>query len=128
MVGQKYGRWNIIGEFVLTKRKERKWLCRCDCGTERYVLERSLLYGGSDSCGCLRKEKAAEPNILYRSLKEIASCVQHTKCSLTAFLTPHPLDFSKDCADQRVPGLYRNDRKGIIKLLLRKEKKSAWKG
>ena len=37
-------------------------LCRCDCGTERYVLERSLLYGASQSCGCLRKEKSQAAN------------------------------------------------------------------
>ena len=45
---------------MTTPRGERKYLCRCDCGTERYVLERSLLYGGSQSCGCLRKERAKE--------------------------------------------------------------------
>lgn len=39
-------------------RTERKWLCRCDCGTVRYVLERSLLYGGSRSCGCAAKENS----------------------------------------------------------------------
>ena len=60
--GQKYGRWTVLDTFILTPRKERKWLCRCDCGTERYVLERSLLYGGSVSCGCLRKERALEAN------------------------------------------------------------------
>ena len=60
--GDRIGRWTILGEYVLTDRNERKWLCRCDCGTERYVLERSLLYGGSESCGCLRKERALETN------------------------------------------------------------------
>ena len=57
--GQKIGRWTILDEYIITPRGERKWLCRCDCGTERHVLERSLLYGGSESCGCLRKEKLA---------------------------------------------------------------------
>ena len=61
-IGDRFGRWTVAGEAVLTERKERKWLCRCDCGTERYVLERSLLYGGSVSCGCLRKERASETN------------------------------------------------------------------
>lgn len=61
-IGQKIGRWTIQGDFILNSRKERKWLCRCDCGTERYVLERSLLYGGSVSCGCFRRERALETN------------------------------------------------------------------
>lgn len=58
--GQKFGRWTVLDEYIVTPKGERKWLCRCDCGTQRHVLERSLLYGGSESCGCLRKEKAAE--------------------------------------------------------------------
>lgn len=57
-IGQKIERWTIIGAPIPAKEKEQKWLCRCECGTERYVLERSLLYGGSKSCGCLRKEQA----------------------------------------------------------------------
>ena len=60
--GQKIGRWTVQGEYTLTDRGERKWLCRCNCGTERYVLERSLQYGGSMSCGCYRKERAGEVN------------------------------------------------------------------
>ena len=60
--GDKYGRWTVSENYILTARNERKWLCRCDCGTERYVLERSLLYGGSVSCGCFRKERAQEVN------------------------------------------------------------------
>lgn len=58
--GQKFGRWMVLDEFTTTPKGERKWLCKCECGEERYVLERSLLYGGSESCGCLRKERAAQ--------------------------------------------------------------------
>ena len=52
---RKIGRWTVLGPYLETERGERKWLCRCDCGTERYVLERSLRYGGSHSCGCERE-------------------------------------------------------------------------
>lgn len=58
--GQRVGRWTVLAEQTVTARGERKWLCRCDCGTERYVLERSLVYGGTESCGCLRKERVAQ--------------------------------------------------------------------
>jgi len=58
MIGNQYGRWTVIGDMQVTPRGERKWLCRCACGTERYVLERSLVYGGSVSCGCLKIENA----------------------------------------------------------------------
>lgn len=56
----KFGRWTVQDSYILTKKRERKWLCRCECGTERYVLERSLKSGSSVSCGCLRKERAFE--------------------------------------------------------------------
>ena len=57
-VGDTFGRWTVIDTYQLNSKKERKWLCRCSCGTERYVLERSLLCGESKSCGCLTKENA----------------------------------------------------------------------
>ena len=59
LTGEKFCRWTVIGPYAENPKGERKWLCRCECGTEKYVLERSLLYGGSESCGCLRKERAA---------------------------------------------------------------------
>ena len=58
--GTRFGRWTVMESCPDTPKGERKWLCRCDCGTERTVLERALKYGGSQSCGCLRKERAAE--------------------------------------------------------------------
>lgn len=56
--GERFGNWTVLSNCITGKNGERKWWCRCVCGTERYVLERSLLYGGSKSCGCLRKENA----------------------------------------------------------------------
>ncbi|MBQ0037233.1 MAG: transcriptional regulator [Clostridiales bacterium] len=58
--GERFGRWTVLDNSITAANGERKWFCRCDCGTERYVLERSLLYGGSKSCGCIRKENAAK--------------------------------------------------------------------
>ncbi|MBQ8603742.1 MAG: hypothetical protein IJ410_02725 [Oscillospiraceae bacterium] len=57
LTGEKIGRWTVLDKYTTTGRNERKWLCRCECGTERYVLERSLKYGGSLSCGCAAREK-----------------------------------------------------------------------
>ena len=56
--GAKIGRWTVLSK--CTGDGEQRWKCRCDCGTERDVFERSLRYGGSLSCGCLRKERAYE--------------------------------------------------------------------
>ena len=60
MPGRRFGRWTVLDFFITTPRGEKKWRCRCDCGTERYVLERSLKYGGSKSCGCLQRERSRE--------------------------------------------------------------------
>ncbi len=60
---QRIGRWTLLSlpdAEAFKSITHRKWFCRCDCGTERLVPERSLKYGSSESCGCLRKEKALE--------------------------------------------------------------------
>lgn len=56
--GKKFGRWTVLDQCVPHGRYDRKWLCRCECGTERFVMERSLIYGNSQSCGCLTRERA----------------------------------------------------------------------
>ena len=56
--GQKIGRWTVLNDCQKGKKGTTKWLCRCDCGSERYVLERSLRSGRSTSCGSLRKEES----------------------------------------------------------------------
>lgn len=58
--GQQIERWTVIGAEAVKDNGEVKWLCRCECGTERYVAERSLRYRTSKSCGCFRKEKLQE--------------------------------------------------------------------
>lgn len=62
LTGKKFGRWTVIGNTPTLHGNERKWLCRCVCGTERAVLERSLRYGSSLSCGCLRTERTRQTN------------------------------------------------------------------
>ena len=60
LTGQIFHRWTVLEDYELTPKGERKWHCRCTCGKERYVLERSLKSGGSVSCGCLRKERVSQ--------------------------------------------------------------------
>lgn len=55
--GSIYGRWTVIGEpFKSVARKLVR--CRCECGNENDVVLASLLKGGTQSCGCLRVERA----------------------------------------------------------------------
>ena len=62
LTGRSFSRWLVVGEPRAVSRPHgarRLWLCRCDCGTERYIEEGVLLNSGSRSCGCLHKEISA---------------------------------------------------------------------
>ncbi len=61
--GDRIGRWTIVACASAVRspraRVRPRWLCRCDCGSEKLVLAQSLILasrssrGGSRSCGCL---------------------------------------------------------------------------
>lgn len=61
LTGQRFGRWTVIklaGKGPNSR--ERTWLCRCDCGTEKIIPQSRLKSGNSRSCGCLQREMASE--------------------------------------------------------------------
>jgi hypothetical protein len=52
LTGRRFGRWR-----VLHYAKQRRWLCRCDCGARVVVRGAELRTGQSKSCGCLGRER-----------------------------------------------------------------------
>ena len=50
--GQRFGHWTVLDGYITTPQGERKYLCRCDCGTEINVSYNNLMYCGQQSCGC----------------------------------------------------------------------------
>lgn len=56
ITGQKFGRWTVIKRVPNLKSRDAKFLCKCDCGTEREVLGKNLRNGRSKSCGCYKNE------------------------------------------------------------------------
>ena len=56
LTGQKFGRWTVIKKVPNLKSRDSKFLCKCECGTEREVLGKNLRNGRSSSCGCYKKE------------------------------------------------------------------------
>jgi len=68
--GTRYGRLVVVGRGDNLKRKNGKaatqatWVCRCDCGNEVAVTGHSLRSGNTESCGCLRRDRAKEKNSL----------------------------------------------------------------
>lgn len=55
LIGRRFGRWIVLSRAPNKARGATRWMCRCDCGTERDVLACILKNGTSQSCGCLLK-------------------------------------------------------------------------
>ena len=51
LTGQKFGRLT-----ALKYMGNSKWLCKCDCGTEKIISGKHLKDGGTKSCGCISRE------------------------------------------------------------------------
>lgn len=64
LTGQRFGRLEVIAYAGNDKRSNSMWVCRCtgeDCGGRQVtVLGYSLRVGDTNSCGCLKREQAAE--------------------------------------------------------------------
>lgn len=43
------------GYFLQSNKSRPKWICQCDCGTERSYFQDGLVYGNNRSCGCMRR-------------------------------------------------------------------------
>ncbi len=63
IVGQTFGRWTVIKQVKNEKGRDAKFLCQCQCGTQKEVLGKNLRNGRSQSCGCYKKEFNAQQMI-----------------------------------------------------------------
>lgn len=53
--GRKFGRLTVI-KYEYSKNYKRYWLCKCECGNEKYISTSKLTTGNTISCGCYQKE------------------------------------------------------------------------
>lgn len=62
LTGQRFGRLVVVGRAdpPLNKWRYAMWHCRCDCGRETDVSGHNLRRWLTTSCGCLRREHAAD--------------------------------------------------------------------
>ena len=60
IAGERFGRWIVIKQVRFSRHS--RWLCHCDCGTEKEVFAFSLKSGHSRSCGCLQRETRSAMN------------------------------------------------------------------
>jgi hypothetical protein len=63
-LGQRFGRLVVIS-MSIKQGNRRGFMCRCDCGAERFVLGCSLKGGSTSSCGCLRNELRKNLNLIH---------------------------------------------------------------
>lgn len=54
MIGVKYGRLTVLSKGTRVREQSFKWLCKCECGNEKYVRADHLKSGRIVSCGCQR--------------------------------------------------------------------------
>lgn len=62
LTGQDFGRLIVLqlAERGARGGGRRRWLCECSCGEICLVAPQELIRGEAKSCGCLRRETAAE--------------------------------------------------------------------
>lgn len=67
ILGLKFGKWTVLEKGDLDSRGNVLWLCRCDCGTERFVRGSELHLGNSTSCGCSRRRHGMTKTRTFKS-------------------------------------------------------------
>jgi 5-methylcytosine-specific restriction endonuclease McrA len=60
ITGQKFGRLLAIERTEEKSGTNYKWLCQCECGTQKKIRLSDLLNGKIRSCGCLHKETSMQ--------------------------------------------------------------------
>jgi len=93
ITGQKFNRLTAVRLYAKSDSKidhSPFWLFKCECGTEKVLKARTVIYPSSDikSCGCLLKEKAAQ-RCIERSRTHAMSrtpfygiwCTMKTRCN-----------------------------------------------
>lgn len=62
ITGLRFGRLEVLEPTSSHITSETKFVCRCDCGTVKAIVGRSLTKGFTTSCGCYRNERVAQTN------------------------------------------------------------------
>ncbi len=81
-IGKRFGKYVVISHLGKIN-GNRRWLCRCDCGSERVVDGGRLLSGRSKSCGCAIPEiisKLFKTHGLTNSTTYFSWCSMKERC------------------------------------------------
>lgn len=61
--GARFGRLEVLARAGVANDGQHLYQCRCECGWVGRIRGKSLRNGETQSCGCLRNERAREANI-----------------------------------------------------------------
>lgn len=76
LTGQRFGRLVVLGLADVPDRKGFIfWRVRCDCGTEKIIMQNNFIYGQTRSCGCLSNEMRAARAEHMRMCRKLKSDV-----------------------------------------------------
>lgn len=78
--GQKIDRLTIVSEVGPIKR-DRGWLCRCECGVEKVMLGGNLRSGKLKSCGCWNEERKVTHGMSQSHPLYQTWVLMHARCS-----------------------------------------------
>jgi hypothetical protein len=68
VTGQRFGRLEVLAEITAPGlSRNRRYLCRCDCGKHPRVCLKNLLSGSTRSCGCWNSESSGLRLRTYRA-------------------------------------------------------------
>lgn len=95
LTGKRFGRLLVLKDTGEKKKRQKVWLCQCDCGNTKKVITSYLTSGDIKSCGCYRKESElknlskiwGKPRThglsktkLYRVYSDMKNRCNNTKC------------------------------------------------
>ncbi len=61
LTGKIFNRLTVLS-YAFSVNKKACWLCKCICGTEKYITSACLITGRTKSCGCYKSELLIERN------------------------------------------------------------------
>lgn len=82
-IGNRYGRYVVIGEAQRSAAGAARFLCRCDCGEERIVQGSRLRAARAKSCGCYMRDAnrmRMRKHGGYRTPEHASWEAMHTRC------------------------------------------------
>jgi hypothetical protein len=101
---QVFGKLQVLSRATSTKRGSARFLIRCECGTEKLVLSRSLLRGATTSCGCQWKARLKRGRPAKLDPKQVGKNRLYARYVQSAKKRGYEWGLSRDEFETRITG------------------------